>query len=69
MFYIAKCKNKDCIKKEECARFNSTRNTCDAYFKFENLCGEKNNYKWFYEKKEEDVEEIVENNDEEETND
>lgn len=55
MRYIAKCENENCSKKEECARYLDESNTCTLVYRFENLCGEKNDYKWFYEQRKEEV--------------
>jgi hypothetical protein len=47
---IALCaKPNKCPKQDSCLRFNKKDNINVQYFHFENICSNKNNYKWYWE--------------------
>ena len=57
---IAVCRYSDCIKSNECLRFLE-KEGCEVFFK--DICGESNNYKWFWKAEQKVVvkEEVKEN--------
>lgn len=46
---IAKCEFKQCPRKETCYRYTAQSNQYQTYVEFQNICHEKNNYKYYWE--------------------
>jgi hypothetical protein len=61
--WVSKCKNEDCKKKQDCARYNEAQG---ELINFKAICFDINAYKWFMSRnldvvlKEEEVKEEIE---------
>jgi hypothetical protein len=46
---ISMCKNESCVKKDTCYRYRASPGEYQVYMEFQNICNEKNEFKWYWE--------------------
>ena len=64
------CQSQKCSKRDSCYRFLATPNpNYQSYMNFPNICSEQNNWRWYWEIKQEAVDKKEGENNKEKNND